>query len=285
MAQPPMNHGAGEWGSDFFGGLNELPPEPVAGIGQVLDTMATLPAFRDARQWLLGSLDVQSGGSILEAGCGNAASHSDLHAMVGPRGRIVGIDPTRAFIETARSRGKQQGPAHATYETGDIRELPCKGAEFDAVFCDKVLIHAGPASAALREMARVTRPGGRVGAIEWLPFFAISATDLAALAAFNTIFQKAVYEYYVSANLARHFHAAGLENIRTSAFLAHTTSLDEPPFWRAFIVHQMPMFLQAGLIDEPQARAFLKDIEALNAAGEFNASFTVQAATGTKSLA
>jgi hypothetical protein len=49
MAQPPMNHGAEEWGSDFFGGLNELPPEPVAGIGQVLDTMATLPAFRDAR--------------------------------------------------------------------------------------------------------------------------------------------------------------------------------------------------------------------------------------------
>ena len=140
MAQPPMNHGAEEWGSDFFGGLNELPPEPVAGIGQVLDTMATLPAFRDARQWLLGSLDVQSGGSILEAGCGNAASHADLHAMVGPRGRIVGIDPTKAFIETARSRSKQQGPAHATYETGDIRALTCKDAEFDAVFCDSTRV-------------------------------------------------------------------------------------------------------------------------------------------------
>jgi hypothetical protein len=41
------------------------------------------------------------------------------------------------------------------------------------------------------------------------------------------------------------------------------------------------MFLHAGLIDEPQARAFLSDIEALNAAGTFNASFIVQAATGT----
>jgi SAM-dependent methyltransferase len=203
-------------------------------------------------------------------------------------GRAGGLSESirpRHSSKPPEAEASNRGPAHATYETGDIRALPCKDAEFDAVFCDKVLIHAGPASAALREMARVTRPGGRVGAIEWLPFFAISATDLAALAAFNTIFQKAVYEYYVSANLARHFHAAGLENIRTSAFLAHTTSLDEPPFWRAFIVHQMPMFLQAGLIDEPQARAFLKDIEALNAAGEFNASFTVQAATGTKSLA
>lgn len=283
MTQPQMNQGAEEWGSDFFGGLNELPTEPVAGIGHVLDAMATLPAFRDARQWVLGNLGVPPGGSILEAGCGNGASHGELHALVGPRGRIVGIDPTKAFIETARCRSQQQGPANATYEIGDVRALGCKEGEFDAVFCDKVLIHAGPAAAALREMTRVTRPGGGVGAIEWLPFFAMSATDLVALAAFNEIFRKAVYEYFVSVNLARHFHAAGLKNIRTHAFLAHTTSLDEPA-WRAFIVHQMPMFVHAGLIEEPQASAFLKDIEALNAAGTFSASFIVQAATGTKAL-
>jgi ubiquinone/menaquinone biosynthesis C-methylase UbiE len=244
------------WGSDFFGGLNDFPPEPVAFIGQILDTMAALPAFRDARQWVLRNLGVPSGGAILEAGCGNAASHAGLHAVVGPRGRIVGIDPTSAFIEMARSRSPQQGPAKAVYEVGDIRALPCKDGEFDAALCDKVLIHAGPASAALSEMLRVTRPGGGVGAIEWLPFF-------------------------VSANLARHFHAAGLKNVRTQAFLAHTTSLDDPP-WRAFIVHQMPMFIHAGLIEEPQARAFLSDVEALNKAGNFSASFIVQAATGVK---
>jgi ubiquinone/menaquinone biosynthesis C-methylase UbiE len=284
MPQPQMNHGTEEWGSDFFGGLNEMPPEPVAGIGHVLDAMATQAAFRNARQWVLANLGVPAGGSILEAGCGNAAHHADLHAIAGPRGRIVGIDPTKAFIESAQRRSKQQGPANATYEIGDIRALPCKDGEFDAAFCDKVLIHAGPASAALREMARVTRPGGGVGAIEWLPFFAISATDLAALAAFNAIFPKAVYEFFVAVNLARHFHAAGLQNVRTHAFLAQTTSLDEPA-WRAFIVHQMPMFIQAGLIEEAQAGAFLNDIEALNAAGTFNASFIVQAAAGTKPLA
>jgi len=285
MAQPKTNRGAEEWGSDFFGGLNELPPEPVAFIGHILDVMATLPAFRDARQWMLGNLGVQPGGSILEAGCGNGASHADLHVMVGPGGRIVGIDPTKGLIETAQSRSKQQGPASATYEIGDIRALPCKAGEFDAVFCDKVLVHAGPASAALREMARVTRPGGGIGAVEWLAFFPISATDLTALAAFNAIFPKAVYDYFVAANLVRHFQAAGFENVRTRAFLAHTTGLDEHPFWRAFLIHQVPMFIQAGLIEEPQATAFVNDIEALNAAGTFNASFIVQAATGTKSLA
>ena len=54
MTQPQAKHGAEEWGADFFGGLNEMPPEPVAGLGQLLDAMTTLAAFRDARQWLLG---------------------------------------------------------------------------------------------------------------------------------------------------------------------------------------------------------------------------------------
>ena len=58
--------------------------------------------------------------------------------------------------------------------------------------------------------------------------------NAAALTAFNAIFQKAVYDYNVSANLARHFRAAGLEKI-TQAFLAYTDSLDDPP-WRAFII-------------------------------------------------
>jgi SAM-dependent methyltransferase len=271
-----------EWGADFFGGLNDFPPEPVAGIGHILDAMAVLPAFRDARQWVLANLRVPPGGSILEAGCGNGASHADLQGVVGPSGRIVGVDPTMGFIESARHRSKERGWRNAAYETGDIRQLPCKDNEFDGVFCDKVLIHAGPASAALREMSRVTRPGGGVGAIEWLPYFAVSATDSNALAAFNAIFQKALYDYHISANLARHFRAAGLRDVRTRAFLAHTTSLEKHSFWRAFMVQQMPMFVQAKLIEETQASAFLKDIEAMNAANTFSASFIVQGATGTK---
>jgi SAM-dependent methyltransferase len=192
----------------------------------------------------------------------------------------------RSYKGVHRNRPKPKrttGAAQARLtKIGDARALPFKDGEFDAVFCDKVLIHAGPASATLREMVRVTRPGGSVGAVEWLPFFAISSTDLAGLSAFNRIFRKAVYDYHVSANLARHFRDVGLENVRRSAFLAHSTSLDEPAFWRTFIVHQMPMFIQAGLIEEPVAAAFLKDIEALNSAGTFSASFIVQAATGTK---
>jgi ubiquinone/menaquinone biosynthesis C-methylase UbiE len=271
-----------DWGSDFFGTLNEMPAEPVLGISHVLDAMSTLPAFRDARSWVLRHLGLSQGSSVIEAGCGNAAALAEILAAVGTKGRVVGIDPTKGFIESARERARQLGAQNARFEVGDIRAIPSADGEFDAAFCDKVLIHAGPPKAALAGMMRVTRPGGRVGSIEWLPFFAISSTKQEGLQAFNDVFRKAVYEYFISCNLARHFRSAGLKDVATEAFLAHTDNLDAHPFWRAFIVQQMPMFIHVGLIEEAIAQTFVADLEKLNAQAEFSASFIVQTAVGTK---
>jgi ubiquinone/menaquinone biosynthesis C-methylase UbiE len=271
-----------DWGSDFFGTLNEMPPEPVIGIGHILEAMGTLSAFRDARDWVLRRLGISQGSSVIEAGCGNAAALSGVRSTIGAKGRMLGIDPTRAFVESARTRAQQLSMTNARFEVGDIRAIPAAAGEFDAALCDKVMIHAGPPKSALGEMVRVTRNGGRVGAIEWLPYFAVSTSQPAAADAFNDIFRKAVYDYFVSCNLTRHFHDAGLKYIVTETFLAHTNTLDTPPFWRAFIVSQMPMFVPAGLIEETTGQAFLADIEELNAKGEFSASFIVQAVVGTK---
>jgi SAM-dependent methyltransferase len=219
---------------------------------------------------------------VIEAGCGTGAALPDVLAVVGTNGRVVGIDATYAFVDRARIRARDLGASGARYEVGDIRSIPCDDGEFDAAFCEKVLIHAGPPNAALAEMARVTRDGGSIGAIEWLPLFVISSTRSETTDAFNAIFKRAVYDYCVSGNLARHFRAADLNDIRTKAFLADTDNLDAHPFWRTFIVHQMPMFIQAGLIEDSTARASLADIEALNADGTFSASFVVHAAVGSK---
>jgi ubiquinone/menaquinone biosynthesis C-methylase UbiE len=73
---------------------------------------------------------------------------------------------------------------------GDIRALPVAGdSSLDAAFCEKVLIHAGPTSAALGELVRVVRPGGRAGAIEWYPQFALSTTDPSHATALNAMFR------------------------------------------------------------------------------------------------
>ena len=151
---------ASDWGSDFFGTLNEMPAEPVIEISHTLEAMSTLPAFRDARNWVLRNLGISQGSLIIEAGCGNAAALSDILSAVGTKGRVFGIDPTKAFLESACARAGQLGATNARFEIGDIRAIPAKDGEFDAAFCDKVLIHAGPPKAAVGEMVRVTRGGG-----------------------------------------------------------------------------------------------------------------------------
>jgi SAM-dependent methyltransferase len=80
------------------------PPEPVSGISAILEAMGTLPAFRDARRWVLQSLNVAPGGSIFEGRCGTATSLGDVLDIVGSAGHVVGVDPTRAFVDEARQR-------------------------------------------------------------------------------------------------------------------------------------------------------------------------------------
>ncbi|HTE85694.1 MAG TPA: methyltransferase domain-containing protein [Dehalococcoidia bacterium] len=271
-----------DWGADFFGTINEMPPEPISLIIQILEAMGTEPGFRGARQTLLRELGLAQGATILEAGCGTGTSLPDIQAVIGSEGRVTGIDPTVAFIDAARRRVVTCPYQNETYEIGDIRALSAADNSFDAAFCDKVLIHAGPASVALGELARVTRPGGAVGALEWLPFFAVSSRRPELVARYNGLFRQAVYDYEVSSNLARHLHAAGLTDVRSQAFLAYASSLDEHPFWRAFLIDQMPLFVHVGLLTAEEAEGLCSDFLELDALGEFNASFVIQVAVGRK---
>ena len=244
--------------------------------------MATESTFRAARRAMLADLTLGPGSAVLEGGAGTGAALSDLLEIVGPGGRVVGVDPTVAFVEAARRRADRAGAAGASYRVGDARALPAADGEFDAAFCDKVLIHVGPAAAVLTELARVTRPGGRVGALEWQPHFALSSRLPAIEARFNDLFRRAVHEHGVGANLAHHFREAGLVGVQTGAHLAHARSLEAHPFWRAFLVDQLPLFVHAGLIEAADADALAADLEDLSARGEFSASFVVFTAVGTR---
>jgi SAM-dependent methyltransferase len=269
----------GDWGSDFFGTLNELPPEPVGLLARVLEAMGTEPAFQGARRAVLKGLRLGPGARVLDAGCGTGVALPDLLAA-GPGVRVDGVDPTAAFIELARARAARLGAA-AGYEVGDIRALPYPDGAFDGAFCEKVLLHVGPARAALGELVRVTRPGGRVGAVEWCPFFGLSARGELA-AAFNDGLRRAVYDYWVGPNLARHLAAAGLVEVETFLYVGQARSLGAHPFWRAFLLEQLPLFAHAGLIPEAAAGELAAELEGLDRQGLFWASFTVFGAVGTR---
>lgn len=104
---------------------------------------------------LIGNVE---GARVLDAGCGDGVLVCELAS----RGaEATGIDPDPAMLAAARARTDKVGGV-ATFRDGRVERLPFPDASFDVVAAITVLCVVGDASGAVREMARVLRPGGRL---------------------------------------------------------------------------------------------------------------------------
>lgn len=100
---------------------------------------------------------------VLDVGCGPGSITLDLARRVAP-GEVVGVDASEPVVEQARAAAREAGDATTTFEVADAMALPFADGSFDIVHAHQVLQHVPDPVALLREMARVTRPGGLVAA-------------------------------------------------------------------------------------------------------------------------
>ncbi|MEV5510006.1 class I SAM-dependent methyltransferase [Streptomyces orinoci] len=112
---------------------------------------------------------------ILDIGCGPGTITADLAALV-PQGRVTGLDPAGDVLERARAVAAERGLDNVEFTTGDVRALRFPDGSFDVVHAHQVLQHLGDPVGALREMRRVSRPGGLIAvrdsdyaAMHWYP--------------------------------------------------------------------------------------------------------------------
>ncbi len=105
-------------------------------------------------------------GKILDVGCGTG--HFTRHvAAQGRDSQVIGLDMDAGRLAFARSMGAKPGAEpNLSFEQGDLSRLPFDDDRFDLVFCRFVLVHVSDPTHAMREMARVARPGGRVVAYD-----------------------------------------------------------------------------------------------------------------------
>lgn len=113
------------------------------------------PAFAAA----IAELDLPGGGLVLDAGCGTGRAFPHLRAAVGPDGRVVGADVTPEMIRSARDRGRG---AYGGLLVADVERLPLRDGTVDGVLASGLISHVVRPAAVLAELARVTRPGGRL---------------------------------------------------------------------------------------------------------------------------
>jgi ubiquinone/menaquinone biosynthesis C-methylase UbiE len=112
---------------------------------------------------------VEKGMHVLDVGCGVGATATYLAQTLGCS--VVGVDITPGMIDRAEERAHREGyDDRAEFKIGDARDLPLESNLFDAVICESVLTFVKDKQAAIREFARVAKPGGCVGLNEelWL---------------------------------------------------------------------------------------------------------------------
>ncbi len=238
--------------------------------------------MRDA---YLDLLDVVPGARVLDVGCGSGAVLRALARRVAPEGTAVGLDPSPALLAVAREIADLEGLAERIeFLEGDARSLPVADADFDIVLATTVLGHVPEGDGAIAELARVVRPGGRVGVLELdgdglLMVHPDRDLTRRIVAAWS---DNSLVDGWLGRRLPGLMEEAGLQDVRMRAF----TPIERGTtgFYVGLVERAAEIAVTVEAITSEEHRRWLTALRAEQAAGRFVAGLTQLFVWGTRPL-
>jgi arsenite methyltransferase len=221
----------------------------------------------ERRRRIIAALALQAGEAILDVGSGPGHQVFEMSSVVGPGGRVQGIDPAESAIAIAARRCS--GLSNIHFELGDAGQLPFEDETFDAVMSSQVFEYLENVSGGLREMYRVLRPGGRVlihdtdwGALLW------RSSDAARMARVMKVWDRHLADPYLPQTLAPRLRHAGFGNIKVEPIVQLETEFD-PGSVSAVLMRFIVGYVESQGISASETSAWAADLENLGAAGDY----------------
>jgi ubiquinone/menaquinone biosynthesis C-methylase UbiE len=127
-------------------------------VAKRLEAVYMTPDVVAQRQATLQRLQLREGESVIDLGSGPGFLCESMADIVGPTGRVLGVDISADFIERSMERNERRWLA---YRVGDAIAVDEPDATFDAVTCTQVAEYIAEVDKAIAEAFRVLKPGGR----------------------------------------------------------------------------------------------------------------------------
>lgn len=252
----------------------------TAAFAAYLDTVRSMEAANAYKQGSIDRMRLREGMSALDVGCGTGDDARKLADRVGPSGRVLGIDFSAAMVDESRRRWGDAG-LPLEFQVGDAHRLELASASFDAVRADRMFQHLASPLDALRELVRVTRPGGRVviSDPDWGTYI-LDASPSDAVKRYQAFAQGQAKNPWIGRQLYGMFREVGLQEVEVSAAVAFFLDygmLEKMGNLDAGFVAAVA----AGQMTEPEVALVKQELQERQQQGRFFVTVNVYTVSGT----
>lgn len=251
-----------------------------------LETRGRTPSQVRLRRRFLRFCRIRPGWRVLEVGTGTGVLARDLAHLVGTRGAVVAVDPSRVFVAAARRLAREHGlDGRIDFRVGNGARLRFAANQFDGALAVTVLLHVPDAGAIVGELTRVTKPGGIVGVQDQDLGSLVLAHPERALTRriLDGVAARTVVDPWSGRALVGHLADAGLTRVRLTTEVFQDTTFT--PFSRSMLERRAENAARFGLASAAAAARWFGTLERLAAAGRFVMTLNFYGAVGVKAAA
>jgi arsenite methyltransferase len=233
------------------------------------------------RRLVYEALGAQPGERILDVGCGPGFYASELLDQVGLEGSVVGLDASPQMLAVAAHRS--EGRRGVEFHQADATSLPVEDAGFDRAVCVQVLEYVSDVEAALREIHRALRPGGRavIWDVDWATL-SWHSYDPARMERALRAWDEHLADPTLPRTLVPRMRAAGFEDVTMEGHAFATSEFTPDAYGSALLPLMTDYLATVDGFGPAEAEAWADEQRLLAERGEFYFACTQFRFSGTR---